>query len=165
MKSILKQIRRGDKVNIIEFSSAVKVWNIFSRRRTFIDRYINYNEPFGKLSVRVDIFLKAKITFIFQRHNVPRPIQVNGYVLKKALQVINALRAYGATNIIGALETALYIVKKDQESYGKKHQPIIVFLTDGEPNVGIGSTEQIVEIVCVNKRKSSKRFYRIIYFR
>lgn len=65
MRSILKQIRRGDKVNIIAFDTRVKVWNLFSRSATLIDRNIDYNEPFRKLSVRMNILLDIKINFTF----------------------------------------------------------------------------------------------------
>uniref|UniRef100_V5G5K3 Inter-alpha-trypsin inhibitor heavy chain n=1 Tax=Anoplophora glabripennis TaxID=217634 RepID=V5G5K3_ANOGL len=144
MKGILKQIRNGDKVTIIEFETNVKVWNVFSRTATIIDRNINYSDPFYKLS----------------RQNLPLPKEFNGYVLKKTQKVVDAMVARGATNIIAALETALYVIKADQErsamDNNKKHQPIMVFLTDGEPNGGISSTDKIIEVVTQLNSQNNK---------
>ncbi|XP_018570352.1 inter-alpha-trypsin inhibitor heavy chain H3 isoform X2 [Anoplophora glabripennis] len=56
----------------------------------------------------------------------------------------------GTTFMIGGLEVALYMVKDGQDKVtdkSSKYQPIMVFLTDGYPNIGCGSTSEITRIV------------------
>ncbi|KAJ8966387.1 hypothetical protein NQ314_003548 [Rhamnusium bicolor] len=79
---------------------------------------------------------------------LPSPIIAANETIEKAKNVVDEISTGGLTNMIGGLETALYLVKVGQNNQAdKKHQPIIIFLTDGEPNVGISSTEEIVRIV------------------
>ncbi|KAJ8920664.1 hypothetical protein NQ315_004803 [Exocentrus adspersus] len=133
MKSILKEIRNGDKISIIEFNSVVKVWDIVSEETVTVTRHMDYQNPFPKLS----------------EQTLPSPTAFDEALLEKAKNVIDVIDAYGSTNIIGGLETALHLVKTDQDrsESDKKHQPVILFLTDGDPNVGMWSTEEIVSKV------------------
>lgn len=78
------------------------------------------------------------------------PHLVSEDIIKKAKEVVKNISANGCTFMIGGLETGLYLVKMGQQKNkdkDQKLQPIIVFLTDGEPNVGIHSKDQIVELV------------------
>lgn len=63
------------------------------------------------------------------------------------------MTADSSTNGIGGLETGLYLIRKFQEeslANNKFYQPLLVFLTDGEPNEGVSSTEEIIRIVSKN---------------
>lgn len=51
--------------------------------------------------------------------------------------------------MIGALEVSLYLVNRARDQW-KNHQPIIVFLTDGEPTDGVNNPDQITDIVSIS---------------
>lgn len=58
---------------------------------------------------------------------------------------MKGLESYGGTNIYSALKLAMEIVAMNENP--KTHQPMIVFLTDGEPTVGIVNTRKIISKV------------------
>ncbi|XP_018575083.1 inter-alpha-trypsin inhibitor heavy chain H4-like [Anoplophora glabripennis] len=131
VKSILNELREQDIISIIYFGSSVSVWDIAQEIRIPIREVhnFNYEEPFDQL-------------------NLPAPSTADNRTLIKAKRLIDSLRADGGTNMIGGLEAALYLVKIGQDHPNdKKCQPIIIFLTDGLPNIGIYSTESITDIV------------------
>ncbi|KAJ8965893.1 hypothetical protein NQ317_005461 [Molorchus minor] len=136
MKSILDEIKTGDIINIIEFDSEVNIWDIDNKNKTNVALSSHYDNPFSVLS----------------EQNLPEPVSVTNETIYNAKNIIDELAAYGGTNIIAGLESALYLVKVGQESKSastdKRFQPLIIFLTDGDPNVGIGSTEEIVRLTC-----------------
>lgn len=57
------------------------------------------------------------------------------------------MNAYGGTDIKSALEVGLKLVKKNKDEKNDSHQPIIVFLTDGEPTVGETTPDKITSSV------------------
>lgn len=81
---------------------------------------------------------------------LPPPYQVSDDNIKKAKQVVDKLSAFGGTDIKSALEVGLKIVKMSKEDTNNTHQPIIVFLTDGEPTVGETQPEKITAAVRIN---------------
>lgn len=85
------------------------------------------------------------IIIYFKEQPIPAPYTASEENIKKAEGVVDQLKAYGGTDIDSALKTGLQIVKKNHED--KKHQPIIVFLTDGEATVGITDTDKITRTV------------------
>lgn len=60
------------------------------------------------------------------------------------LQVVEQFSANGGTDIQNALKIGLKLVAGNDQ---KSHQPIIVFLTDGEPTVGESNTDRIISSV------------------
>lgn len=60
--------------------------------------------------------------------------------------MVDKLVALGGTDIETALKLGIQLVELNQKN-DKKHQPIIVFLTDGEPTVGETNTDKIVRTV------------------
>ncbi|KAJ8951550.1 hypothetical protein NQ318_020423, partial [Aromia moschata] len=131
MMSILNDIRMNDVISIIEFNGDVIVWDIKSEKPVGVQSIGDFEDPFSTLS----------------KCEIPSPSHVNEEIISKAKSVVQKIEACGSSFIIGGLETALYLIKLEQQRNAKKEerrQPIIVFLTDGQPNVGIASTEEIV---------------------
>lgn len=58
---------------------------------------------------------------------------------------MKSLESFGGTNIYSALKVAMEIVAMNNNP--KTHQPMIVFLTDGEPTNGIVNTKKIISKV------------------
>lgn len=69
------------------------------------------------------------------------PTSLDGSTITSAINYINGLNATGGTNINDALQRALQQMEDDELSN------MIIFLTDGQPTVGVTDTEMIVENV------------------
>lgn len=86
-------------------------------------------------------------------------------IINKAKNVVQKMPAEGSTFMIGGLEMALYMIKVGQDKIidkSLKYQPIMIFLTDGQPNIGYSSPPEIVQTVC-NFFKSTPKFIRIFF--
>lgn len=70
--------------------------------------------------------------------------------MESAKIVAKELNAGGSTHMIGALEVSLFLVNRAKVQW-KNHQPIIVFLTDGEPTDGVKNPDQITDIVSTSR--------------
>ena len=73
--------------------------------------------------------------------------------VREARRYLDALRAEGSTNISGALEEALN-ARTDGERL-----PLIVFLTDGEPTVGVRNPDEIAAIAA--RRRGDARLFTV----
>jgi Ca-activated chloride channel family protein len=73
--------------------------------------------------------------------------------IRAARRYLDALRAEGSTNISGALEEALD-TRNDNERL-----PLIVFLTDGEPTVGVRNPDEIAAIAA--RRRGDARLFTV----
>lgn len=73
--------------------------------------------------------------------------------IRAARRYLDGLRAEGSTNISGALEEAL-----DVRSDGER-LPLIVFLTDGEPTVGVRNPDEIAAIA--SRRRGDARLFTV----
>ncbi|CAG9823746.1 unnamed protein product [Phaedon cochleariae] len=131
MYSILDQLRPNDIFHIVEFNSNVFVWNIDSEESVKVD-ISNYQEPFEELT---------------QKNNLPSALSVMNESIQKGKSVIGKIDSRGITNIIGGLETGLHLIKIQRNKEKEEYQPMIIFLTDGYPNVGVSSTDEITKIV------------------
>lgn len=78
--------------------------------------------------------------------------------IAKAKEAIKEMQDHGGTNIIDGLRKAIEMAQVGKESFANKvemPEPIIIFLTDGEPNVEMSSTEEIIKTVDqLNKNKN-----------
>lgn len=72
----------------------------------------------------------------------PRPVPAGTVEVQAALQYIEGLDALGGTDINSALLKAL-----DQLSLATNPLNVVIFLTDGEPTVGVRSNEEIIKNV------------------
>ncbi|XP_018570736.1 inter-alpha-trypsin inhibitor heavy chain H4-like isoform X2 [Anoplophora glabripennis] len=131
LHSILDEIREEDLISVIDFGSVVSVWDIPKEDRKEIPLHnLNYEKPFTNLS----------------QLDLPAGTRATKDNLYKAKQVTDKFYSSGGTFMIGGLEMALYLAKITQDSE-KKYQPIMIFLTDGQPNIGLSNEEEIVKIV------------------
>lgn len=78
--------------------------------------------------------------------NLPEPREATTEIINSAIIVAQNLRASGSTHMIGGLEVSLFLVDRAQGKW-KNHQPILVFLTDGDPTDGECNLENIINIV------------------
>ena len=80
-------------------------------------------------------------------------VQATPENIRAARRYLDALRAEGSTNISGALEEAL-----DARTDGER-LPLIVFLTDGEPTVGVRNPDEIAAIAA--RRRGDARLFTV----
>ncbi|KAJ3633920.1 hypothetical protein MTP99_010837 [Tenebrio molitor] len=137
MNSILSELKKEDIFNIVEFSSIVKVWNI-DKVEVQYELGEDPWRPLGEPEVP-----KKNTT----NQTLPPPFEANDENINKAKQVVEKLNAYGGTDIKSALEVGLKLVKKNKDEKNDSHQPIIVFLTDGEPTVGETTPDKITSSI------------------
>ncbi|XP_057667755.1 inter-alpha-trypsin inhibitor heavy chain H4-like [Diorhabda carinulata] len=142
MASILSELKETDIFHLVEFNTNVYVWDIENGNKTQVnitDDYVPYE----------DIY-KAQL---------PDAVLATKENIAKGKAVIEKLKDEGITNILSSIVTGLHLTKstyKKQQDLSKHHQPIIVFLTDGDPTAGIINTEQIVNIIADLNSKEQK---------
>lgn len=121
MKAILDDLNDGDYFNIIEFSYSVTVWNLDSTSQSAVF------SPYNAYGDSVDSHLSHTPAF-------PATEEYKA----KAKDIIMKMRAGGGTNIDDTLRTAIRVAHDGLQNITikEKPEPIIVFLTDGEPTVG-----------------------------
>lgn len=77
---------------------------------------------------------------------LPPSFPVNKDNLEKAWQIVDGFRAQTSTNIYTALMVALRIVELEETKNKANYlQPLIIFLTDGEPTKGVIDTATIIK--------------------
>ncbi|XP_072393627.1 inter-alpha-trypsin inhibitor heavy chain H4-like isoform X1 [Diabrotica undecimpunctata] len=133
MNSILDEIKPEDTLNIVEFNSETFVWNIEAETSVKV-KFSNYTHPYEQL----------------KENDMPGPLPASQPNIAKAKKLVSNMIATGGTYMIGGLETGLYLIKSEMErSVGtdNKRQPIVIFLTDGQPNIGLYSTAEITKQV------------------
>lgn len=121
MQKILDDLNDGDYFNIIEFSYSVTVWNLDSTSQSAVF------SPYKAYGDSADPHLG---------HTPAFPATEEYKV--KAKDIIKKMRAGGGTNIDDTLRTAIRVAHDGLQNITikEKPEPIIVFLTDGEPTVG-----------------------------
>lgn len=81
--------------------------------------------------------LFSYLFIFFQNNSFPEAFPVTQNTIQEANNTVQDFDANGGTNIYFALRIGIYLAKNFQEK--KKEsviQPLIIFLTDGEPTVG-----------------------------
>ncbi|XP_066249128.1 inter-alpha-trypsin inhibitor heavy chain H4-like isoform X3 [Euwallacea similis] len=142
MDSILAELKPEDVFSIVDFNSRVHVWNI-------PERAVSYNrgdDPFLYYHKSGTEAPKTK------EQVLPPSFPASAENIESAKQIIKEFHANGGTDIESALEVGLKIVASTADP--KSHQPILIFLTDGEPTVGEIDAEKITKkITELNSRK------------
>lgn len=67
--------------------------------------------------------------------------------IAKARVFANTIAATNMTNIIAGLRYSLKVADWGQKKTGLKEKPLVIFLTDGEPNVETTDPEEIIKEV------------------
>ncbi|XP_030760039.1 uncharacterized protein LOC115885251 isoform X11 [Sitophilus oryzae] len=132
MNSILGELKPEDTFSIVEFNSDVLVWNVHTVEVTY------------KEQSRENIFQPIRNPPLpeIQRDNIlPPAFKATEENINNAKRIIGQLEAMGGTDIQTALKLGLQIIAKSDKN--DSQQPIIVFLTDGEPTVGQTDTNII----------------------
>lgn len=81
---------------------------------------------------------------LFQGVEFPEAFPATQDAINKATEVVKKFSANGGTNIYEALKVAIHLVKTQQlKNKESPIQPLIIFLTDGEPTVGVSATDTI----------------------
>ncbi|KAK4880105.1 hypothetical protein RN001_008251 [Aquatica leii] len=125
MIKILEQLNEHDTFNLVEFNSNTKVWDInnhsasiwFPRSNRWY--YSDDDQTFLTLE---------NATF-------PRAYPANADNIQKAKKAVEELKSDGSTNMYTALEVGLHLVEIEvlDKKSDIKRQPIVIFLTDGDP--------------------------------
>ncbi|XP_063223437.1 inter-alpha-trypsin inhibitor heavy chain H3-like isoform X2 [Bacillus rossius redtenbacheri] len=134
MKAILADLRQGDFFSLVVFSTDVQVWD--PEHELVVPQSWNSWSP--QLNQSESAASEAAV--------VPATPQN----IEKAQRFVKQLQSYYSTNIHGALLKGLELAqlgKKLTSDYDNKPEPIIIFLTDGEANVGESDPDKIVGIV------------------
>ncbi|KAJ3655069.1 hypothetical protein Zmor_014212 [Zophobas morio] len=132
MQNILSELNAKDLFNIVRFYDDASVWDPVENKF----KTVELSSPkYGEL----EPFLREA--------NLPQPAEATEENIKKAKDIVTDKSLLGNTNIIAGLEVGVFLTKRTQENKSKKYEPMIIFLTDGLPNVGIGSTDEITNIV------------------
>ncbi|CAG2060410.1 unnamed protein product, partial [Timema podura] len=139
MFAILDDLDEGDYFNLVEFSYSVTVWHLDLAAASSVFSPLNlhqYDEDEPK------------------PHPGPTPaFPATPEYIAKAKEIIRKMRAGGGTNIHDTLKTAIRVAHEglinvtSAREGGKVPEPIIVFLTDGEPTVGEVRPNKILSTV------------------
>ncbi|KAF5276954.1 hypothetical protein FQR65_LT16118 [Abscondita terminalis] len=111
MSQILDDLYENDSFHLVEFNSEVKVWNV--------DRNSVSNYSDESMSKDCGSSIKVMLDLLFTIYLLPI--------------IINRMKATGSTNMYAALKVGLRLVQDEKKGEDMKRQPIIMFLTDGDP--------------------------------
>ncbi|XP_075236653.1 inter-alpha-trypsin inhibitor heavy chain H3-like isoform X2 [Lycorma delicatula] len=141
MIKILNDLHENDYFSIILFASDVIIWSPIKTQYLF------------KLRHRAYDFSDKEISSIIENRTGNEIVLANVDNVNNAKEFIGKLHSTSATNIIGGLREGIKIANEGQSKFiasgsdrSKIPQPIIVFLTDGEPNVDVTNPNEIVNI-------------------
>ncbi|XP_024215820.1 inter-alpha-trypsin inhibitor heavy chain H3 isoform X4 [Halyomorpha halys] len=139
MDKILSDLSKRDYFSIVLFSDAVAAWKKDGIDMGLLTYSYYTNEPKNVPVVEENIIPATE-------DNV-----------KNAVNFTKSLGTYGGTNINGGLRAGIDIAKLGQKKFhndANQVEPMIIFLTDGEPNTEEPDPEKIIENV--GKRNTEK---------
>ncbi|XP_069668859.1 inter-alpha-trypsin inhibitor heavy chain H4-like [Periplaneta americana] len=141
MDAILTDLRAGDYFSLIIFATYVEVWNFHEHGNWELASTSNNN--WKKLV-----------------------LPANARTIRKAKAAIQRLKVRGATNIYHAMKISTHIafLGKDMTNGTEETmrlEPIIIFLTDGEPTKGPGDLDKIIIDTTTWNRKSKASIFTL----
>ncbi|XP_068904451.1 inter-alpha-trypsin inhibitor heavy chain H4-like isoform X4 [Tenebrio molitor] len=134
MQNILSELKPNDIFHIIRFADEASVWNITEN-------------TFSQVEIHTRTATYGQLEPYLREIKLPEAVMGTKENIEKAKDIIKDKSNMGLTNIIAGLETGLFLIKRTQENLPNKYQPMIIFLTDGLPNVGMSSGEHITRTV------------------
>ncbi|XP_031343184.1 inter-alpha-trypsin inhibitor heavy chain H4-like isoform X2 [Photinus pyralis] len=160
MLNILDQLNEHDTLNLVEFNSNTKVWNIHDQGQSVWYPHKNtfyyYNQGSDNQQPVVTL---ENATF-------PRAYPANADNIKKAKGAITALKSEGSTAMFGALQVALRLVELERTQPSErepiKRQPIVIFLTDGQPT-DLTTDEIITKITEFNSEAKKSAIFALSF--
>lgn len=136
MYTILGELKPNDIFNLVEFNSVVKTWNLNDNSTVVFPK--DYS-GWGETNQQVEAV------------ELPPAFKVNEENVKRAKAVVDSFDADGGTNIYSALKIALRLVESAADvNKVNARQPLIIFLTDGDPTVDVTEPSRIIHDVSVN---------------
>ncbi|XP_054289756.1 inter-alpha-trypsin inhibitor heavy chain H4-like [Macrosteles quadrilineatus] len=163
MTQILDDLDPTDSFNIIEFSYAVTVWNLDSLSSSAVIQPELHSSGLWWYN-------KAELPPTPSPSPTPPspPLAVPPYpateeYIRKAKDVVEKMTAGGGTNIHGALKTAMLVagssfIDTSANDTMANPEPIVIFLTDGDPTIGITDPNKILNMVKELNMKQSAIF-------
>ncbi|XP_069689635.1 inter-alpha-trypsin inhibitor heavy chain H4-like isoform X2 [Periplaneta americana] len=140
MTIILGDLNEGDLFSIILFSAAAEVWDIALNETDMNKKMQHLLLDYGE---NADNKLTPSVIAMATSDNI-----------EKAKKFVAQLEVYGGTNIYDGLKKALDVAELGRSTWpGRKAadeqrpEPIIIFLTDGQPNTGVSDPDTIVSRV------------------
>ncbi|KAF2895409.1 hypothetical protein ILUMI_10766 [Ignelater luminosus] len=135
MDNILGQLHTNDSFSLVEFNTNAKVLDLNNPNASVWypheSNAYNYEEHSDEIN--------------FEKYTFPNAYLADSGNIKKAKDIVSKLIVRGGTDIHSALKVGLRLVElaNSRKIDNINRQPIIVFLTDGDPTVRITSTEDI----------------------
>ncbi|CAH1399819.1 unnamed protein product [Nezara viridula] len=141
MDKILSDLSEKDCFSIVLFSDAITAWKEDGADMGALNYYYGYRGEERK-------------SFSAGEENV---VTANKDNIKNAINFTKSLGTYGGTNINGGLRVGIDIAKIGQQKFKNDVHPVepmIIFLTDGEPNTEESDPDKIIDNV--GKRNTEK---------
>ncbi|XP_044268675.1 inter-alpha-trypsin inhibitor heavy chain H4-like [Tribolium madens] len=131
MQNILSELKETDLFNIVRFANLALVWNASQNKFIQLPDLQDYGnlEPY------------------LRKLNISHAVKATKENVDAAKKIITDKSNLGMTNMIYGLEVGLFLIKKTQEEVSDKYQPMIIFLSDGYPNVGMPDRIEIIDTV------------------
>ncbi|XP_049776700.1 inter-alpha-trypsin inhibitor heavy chain H4-like [Schistocerca cancellata] len=148
MHTILDELNAGDVFSLIPFSSEVQVWHP-DVPLTFESVWDgNLNPEFNSSAI----------------------VEATPENIVKAKDSINSFEANGATYMFSALKTALRVSDAGAHSGGggsapgrRRHAPMLLLLTDGEPNGQVSFPDEIVRRITARNAESGAAIFTLAF--
>nr|CAD7261805.1 unnamed protein product [Timema shepardi] len=148
MTTILSDLRPGDFFSVIIFSSEAQVWD--PEHSLLPSNDYSFNTPINKKKTEL---LRASV------------VPATKSNIDKAKEFIGRLDTYSSTNIYDALLKALDVVRlgrsliSTNDDLTERPEPIVIFLTDGQPNQEESDPIIITDTVTASNKNASTNIY------
>nr|CAD7204993.1 unnamed protein product [Timema douglasi] len=152
MTTILSDLKPGDFFSVIVFSSEVQVWD--PEHNTLPTNDYSFNTPITKKNPEL---LRASV------------VPATKSNIDKAKEFIGRLDTYSSTNIYGALLKALDVVRLGRnlmsmnDDLTERPEPIVIFLTDGQPNEEESDPIVITDTVTASNKNASAAIFCLAF--
>nr|CAD7203629.1 unnamed protein product [Timema douglasi] len=154
MTTILSDLRPGDFFSIIIFSTNVQVWDPENNSPPAVDYYYN-----GETIPNITQPELSRLSVV--------PVTPSN--IRAAKEFVSRLETYSSTNIYGALLKALDVVRlglnltSSNDVLYESPEPMIIFLTDGQPNQEESDPIIITDTVTASNKNASAAIFCLAF--